>query len=120
VYLSDPAQSDENKEQLCAWQEFLKNDSYVERKLRKEIRKKAFERAKALAAGNSLNSVLAQEKDSSFDQPDLVLSALDVGKAIIYYSTNLKYHRWYSMQVYGELYFANKIYLFYITRIVFS
>lgn len=104
IIMADPSKSDENKEQLCAWHEFLKHDAYIERKERIKRKAQKKKEREAFAAGKSLNSAenpsLHAELSSNNDEGDqMVISALDVCKSIIYYATNLKYHRWYSMQL---------------------
>jgi hypothetical protein len=98
--MADPYKSDENKEQLCAWHEFLKNDSYVDRKERNKLKAQRKAKAAAFAAGKGINASepVPEETLADDDNDKLVLSALEICKAIIYYSTNLKYHRWYSLQ----------------------
>ncbi len=94
IIMADPSESDENKEQLCAWHEFLKHDAYIERKERIKRKAQKKKEREAFAAGKSLNSAenpsLHAELSSDNDEGDqMVISALDVCKSIIYYATNL-------------------------------
>ena len=90
--LSDPNESEENKEQLCAWQQFMKNDHYIPRKGRHA--QQLEESLKATKAHNDPTASIEYINDISH-----TYTALSVCKSIIYFATNLKYHRLYTLWV---------------------